>query len=246
MVLNLRHLELGITGNLDDKAEVVVPMTHSEIALSNRKTQADMMTVFEEDVLKLYATLSTAWLTLSVLKRKFANCGDNHFLDDLERNQQAIFHNKAGIGDILQKPTLYLIVDKNGNKFPKEKPFKEFIQREKDSYKILASYDSFSVKYVDKFKAIDGDLDEHMALVRKLDGLELIPKLSVLRVQKKSKDISDRATLLHYVVEHLYAGQESGARMFLAPLKGELSSLNPDDISAYLGVIERKYLELGK
>lgn len=244
--MNTIYLELGIQDPLTDKVESAVPLTHSEIAMNSRKTQNEMLTVFEEQVLKLYATLSTAWLTLGILNRKFANSKDKTFLEDLERIKHDLFHSKAGVGDILQKPTIYMLVDKHGNKFPKEEPFNAFIRREKDAYKILSSYDSFSRRHHEKFSQIEPDLDKHMALIRKLDGLELIPKLSVLRAQKKSKDIQDRATLLFYIVEYLYAGEERGARAYLAPLKGELNSLSPEQISAYLATLERKYLELGK
>lgn len=246
MIPNSLHLELGIVEPLGEKADVAVPMTHTEIALNSRRTQGEMLTIFEEEVMKLYATLSMVWLTLRVLLKRFEASSDETFIKDLERIKSDISDAKAGVGDLVQKPDLYMFSDENGNKFPKEKPFNDFVKREKYAYKMLSAYDSFTRKHHEKFKEIEPDVDELIGYINKLESLKLISRISVLRSQKKSEEISSKAKILHYLVESLYINEQTGARMYLGFLKGELGNLNPDMISAYIATLERQYLELGK
>lgn len=246
MVVDIRHLELGIQEPLTDKVVDAVPMTHSKIAAETRKTQAEMITVFEEQVFKLYATLSTAWLSLVVLRKKFPRTKDRIFHEDSEKIKEDLFNSKAGIGDLLQKPDLYMFVDKHGNKIPKDKPFEAFIKREKAAYRVLSSYDSFSRRYADKFQSIEDDVEKQTDLIRKIESLNLISRISVLRAQNKDKDIKDRATVLYYIIEQLCALEERGAKAYLVILKGELTSLEIDEVNDYLKDLERRNLEQGK
>ncbi len=214
MIPNSLHLKLGIVEPLGEKADVAVPMTHTEIALNSRRTQGEMLTIFEEEVMKLYATLSMVWLTLGVLLKRFEATSDETFIKDLERIKSDISNAKAGVGDLVQKPDLYMFSDEN-----------------------MGS---------EKFEEIEPDVDELIGYINKLESLKLISRVSVLRSQKKSEEISSKAKILHYLVESLYINEKAGARMYLSLLKGELGNLNPDMISAYIATLERQYLELGR
>lgn len=258
--MNKIHLELGIQEPLSDKPGVAVPMTHSHIAKETRKTQADMMTLFEEQSYKLYAELGIAWTNLLILKKRFARSKDKAFHEDLERIQEDLLNTKAAVGDFLQKPDNYVYTDGRGNKFIDErigsKPFERYIQTEKVAYRVLAAYDSFSGKHSDKFIDIEYEVEDQLEFLRKIEALGIISRLAALRAQKKSKEILDKATVVYYIVEQLNIKENRVARMWLKVLKGKISDRELEELetvkmdTVYINdlvtVLERQLLELGK